>query len=135
MSVIVSTNKLGTMTYSHESKIMFVEFRGIVEPELAMEHFNSILEFASSNQIIGILADLTRLRGSYIKFFDFFQENAYPQLIKGGLKAHSTSVSDDLIIENISLKLKDLHKVMGIESRVFLDDEKAQRWLEAKLKS
>ena len=29
MSVIVSTNKLGTMTYSHESKIMFVDFERI----------------------------------------------------------------------------------------------------------
>lgn len=122
------------MQYDDESKIMHVIFHGILKQELAMEHFDAILEFALNNPIHCILADLTQLRGSYIKFFDYFQENAYPKLLTNGFRAHAIIISDDLIVENISKKLSKLHLQMGIESKIFTHLEKGEKWLNDILK-
>lgn len=126
----IAENSLGNTFYDENGKIITIIFKGIVNEDKAQEHFVRILNFASKHKVKGILADLRNLRGTFMRFMEYFEFEAYPLLIKNGLKAEALIIpEDDLIIENLSDKLRDLLTKLNLKCEMFKSSEEANFWL------
>ena len=75
------------------------------------------------------MVDLRKLRGSYIKLFEYLENDTFPNLKSKGLSSQAFVVSDDLITTHVTRKLMDVFKRLKIEAKIFTDLEDARAWL------
>lgn len=129
MQIEVFHNKQGEFKYNKDLNILYATFYGIINLELASELIKSAADFALSNKVYGVVADVTKLRGSYLKLFDLLIDDIYPPLIDKGMKVHATVISDDVIVEHVTSKLEKRRLQMGIESKTFTKIELADTWV------
>ncbi len=138
MPVIVTDNKLCYSVYHTESKILHSTYSGLVNNKanqiLFQEHLANGIEFAKENEIRGIIVDIRKLRGSYVKYFDYLESTGYPALKKSGFTHEAIVVSDDLIIANVSRKLVDILTRLRVEARIFTGLREAETWLTKQVK-
>ena len=130
----VASNKLAYMIYNPQTEVLTGIYHGISDIELAMEVFGKVEEFSKKNRISGLVADLRKLSGSFMKVMTHLGTEGYPLLIQNGLKAEAIIVSDDLIIRNLSEKLKDMLIGLGLYCEIFSTPESADVWLDHILK-
>lgn len=135
MPVIVTDNKLCHSVYNQQTKILYSTYKGLVINELFSEHMQNTFKFIKTNKILGSVVDFRKLRGSYLKVFKFLEQEAYPGLKKAGAHYLAFVISDDIIIENVTVKLMEvIERVGGIKARIFTNDKIAEKWLMGEIK-
>lgn len=133
--MIIVQNKLATTTFYEEEKKLVSVYKGRVIIDLALEHLANVVDFYRTNSVNGSVADLHKLLGSYAKVMDYLVESYYPAAVKSGLKIQAYVVSEDLINENLGLRLDGLAAKFGIKSSVFTNRKEAEDWVDDFLKS
>ncbi len=134
MKTLIYSNKIAEIRYDTKSKIIYADYHGIVEYNLAENAIKSINQVAINNGIVGVIADVSNLRGSFYRIMDYMKNDGFPLLIKYGLRVHAQVISEDIIIHNLSNRVKDFSKELGIESKIFTDANKAEKWVKSVLK-
>ncbi len=133
MSIIVTDNKLCKSIYDPKSKIIRSTYTGLANNKtnqiLFQEHLDNGIALAKAHEIRGVLIDIRKLRGSYVRYFDFLEKVGYPTLKKSGFSHEAMVVSDDLIIANVTNRLLEILTRLQVKARVFNDLEEAGKWL------
>lgn len=133
--MIIAQNKLATTTFNPDTKLLISVYKGRVNIEWALEHLAKVVEFYNSNLVNGSVADLHQLLGSYAKVLDYLVESYYPAAVKSGLKIQAYVVSQDLINENLGVKLDGLASKFEIKSAVFNNRQQGEAWVNDYLNS
>ena len=128
-TVILTDNKLCYSVYKPEFKILHSTYKGVPNEKLFLQHLENILQFSESNQILGVLVDLRKLVGSYIKYFDYLENQKYPNLQHQGFSHEAFVISDDIIVANVTNKLIEVLARLNITAKIFSDLDKARDWL------
>ncbi len=131
--MIIAQNKLGTTVYHKEEKMLISVYKGRITIGLALEHLESIVEFYKNNEVLGSVVDIKEMYGSFAKIFEYMQNTYYPNAVKSGLKCQGFVVSKDLIINNLSSKLKKMATSFNLESKVFNEREESMIWTKSNL--
>ncbi len=100
-----------------------------MQQELMMEQIRKILEFIREKEIWGAVADITRLRGSFIKVLEVLRNTCYPAVEEKGHRCKAIVVSDDLITEHVATKLRDLIRDFNMNVQLFKDRIKVDGWI------
>lgn len=133
--MVVTQNTLASTSFNESERILTSVYKGRVKIDLALEHLANVVDFYNSNKVNGSVADLSQLVGSFAKVIDFLIESYYPSAVKSGLKIQAYVVSEDLIIENLGLRLDNLAASFNIKSAVFTSRSKAEEWVKDYLNS
>ncbi len=134
MKILICSNKIAEVKYNTKNKIIFANYHGIIEYDLAEEVIKSINQVAVNNGINGAIADISKLRGSFYRLMEYMANEGFPLLIKHGLRVYAQVISEDIIIHNLSNKVNNIGKELGIESKIFNDNNKAEEWVKWVLK-
>jgi hypothetical protein len=127
--MLIHENAISKTYYDPGTHLLTLEFYGLMQRDLGLEQIEKILKFIEDKEVWGAVADITRLRGSFIKIFETLRKNYYPAVGKKGHKCKAIVVSDDIITEHLAAKLKDLIYEFDMEVQIFKDREKADHWL------
>ncbi len=119
MIVTVTKNKMATTVYHVEEKILVSVYKGRVDIELAMEQTEKLLEFYKMNEVKGRIMDIRQLYGSFAKLIEYYK-NAFSIAVDSGLSCISYVVSDDLLAQNLILKLETIAHSFKTEAKIFL---------------
>ncbi len=133
--MIISQNQLGTTVYYQKEKILVSVYKGRITIELALDHLANIVEFYKNNEVLGSVVDIKEMYGSFAKIFEYMKGTYYPQAVKSGLKCQGFVVSEDLIINNLSSKLKGMATSFKLNSDVFSDRRRAETWVKSKMQA
>ncbi len=131
--MIIAQNKLGTTVYNKNNKMLVSVYKGRITIGLALEHLASIVEFYKNNEVLGSVVDIKEMYGSFAKIFEYMKETYYPVAIKSGLKCQGFVVSEDLIVNNLSSKLKEMATLFNLKSKVFSERDEAEAWIKLRL--
>lgn len=131
--MLVAQNKLGTTVFLQEAKILVSVYKGRAHTRLALEHLAHIVEFYKSNKVLGAVVDLKEVHGSFAKVFGYMKLKLNPAAVKSGLKCQVYVLSQDLITNNLGLKLKEMAVSFKLKSEVFSDREEAKKWVKLNL--
>ncbi len=129
MTVVVTDSKLCYSVYNTQSKILHSTYRGVLNKDQLIAHLNNGVVFGKENEILGSLVDLRKLHGSYYKFFEFLEFEAYPGIQRSGLHYLAFILSDDIIVNNVTKKLMEVIKRLKLEARIFTNSEEGLKWL------
>jgi len=129
MEIIVSDHNQIHSIYDSTTCILRSRYSGLFKAEIALNHFNAVELFSQTHKIKGVLADLRKLSGSFNKILEYLSSEGYPEMKKTGLEAEALVISNDLMIENLSVKLAALIKKKHIKSNIFRSHEEANTWL------
>ena len=121
----IAENKQVTFQYDPDKKLLLSTYKGIFNFEIAKDSYN----YLANLYIVGKIADVRKLNGSFIKLMSEFKEK-YPILKERGLKAEAFVVSDDLMINNLISKLSKQLEGIGIDTYVCHTVEEAENWLD-----
>jgi hypothetical protein len=130
MTVLITDNKSCYSVYEPENKWIYSTFKGIVNYKLIMEHLQNGQRFSQNHEILGALVDLRTLRGSYLKLFDYLENEAYPNLQSRGLNTQAFIISDDIITAHVTGKLMEMFVRLNIKAEIFTDIEQGRAWLQ-----
>lgn len=123
MQLIYKNSKV-KIEYDNQLNLMILDYFGIYNHQLIQEAYANI----SANGVHFIIGDLTKIRGSFNKMMDYF-EDKYAQLKQGGMVGQALIISDDLIIENLARKLERKILKAGIDVFVTTSKEAAFEWV------
>jgi hypothetical protein len=129
MAVIVTDNKLCYSVYEPENKILHSTYKGVLNREQFLIHHKNGIQFGQGHEIVGSLVDLRKLHGSYLKFFNFLEFEAYPGIQKAGFHCLAFVISDDIIIKNVTHKLMAVIERLALEAKIFTEATEARKWL------
>ncbi len=129
----ITQNKLGTTVYNKNNKMLVLVYKGRITIGLALEHLASIAEFYKNNKVLGSVVDIKEMYESLAKIFEHMKETYYPIAIKSGLKHRGFVVSEDLIVNNLSLKVKEMGTLFKLKSKVFSERDEAEVWIKLRL--
>ena len=127
--MIVAQNKLGTTVFLPEEKILVSVYKGRAITKLALEHLAMIVEFYKSNKVLGAVIDLKEVHGSFVNVFGYMKKKLIPIAVKSGLKCQVYVLSEDLITNNLGIKLKEMSISFNLMSEVFSDRDEAKKWV------
>jgi hypothetical protein len=130
----IHENAISKTSYDPDTRLLTLEFYGLMKQDLGMEQITRILEFIEDSEVWGAVADIRRLRGSFIKVFDALRYAYYPVVAKKGHRCKAIVVSDDIITEHLAAKLRDMIQEFGMEVQLFKDREQAGIWIMDTLK-
>ncbi len=130
---LIFSNKMADIYYEPELKMMITIYHGIVEYDLLEEIIDLINNTAISNGINGSVADVSELRGSYHKMLGYMKEIGLPLLVENGYRVHAQIISDDLIMRNLSEKVGEIMKSLGISFVTFTNRKEGEDWLRSVL--
>lgn len=126
--MIITKNKLVTSYYDGDNKIISSVYAGRVNIELAVEHSENLLVFLVSNEVYGMVFDLRKLYGSFVKMLEYYK-GIYPITIKSGLTCIAYVSSDDIITNNLILKFQKMGTSFNVKTAVFDKYEEAKKWV------
>jgi len=127
--MLIHENAISKTCYDPDTRLLTLEIYGLMQQDLGMEQIKKIMEFLEDKEVWGAVADITRLRGSFIKIFEVLRNEYYPLVAGKGHKCKAIVVSDDIITEHLAAKLKDLIHEFDMEVQLFKDRDKADEWL------
>ena len=133
-SMIIHENAISKTSYDPETHLLIIEFFGLMKQDLGMEQIEKILGFIKDKKVWGAIADIRRLRGSFIKVFDVLRSSYYPAVAEKGHRCKAIVVSDDIITEHLADKLRDMIREFDMEVQVFKDRRQAETWIHEALK-
>ena len=121
-------NAIGYTYYDEEKQVIRYKLSGLVKSSLIIEHLKAVEEFSKKNQVLAAIADITALRGTYKKTFDYFKNHYYPVMGKQGQICSAILVSEDIITHFLSNEMKVLSTEVII--RNFINEDEAEKWIE-----
>ncbi len=131
--ILVYKNKISKTYYYAEKGIIFYEYAGIIDKKATELQIKSVLEFVKDKEVRGVLLDIRKLLGSFLKFIPYLREIYYPTLIARGLYCKTIVVSKDIITNRLSEKLYDLLIELGVKASVYNNISEAEDWLDSML--
>lgn len=132
--ITIHENAISKTAYDPETRLLFLEFYGLMNRDLGLEQIDRILDYIREKEVWGAVADIRRLRGSFIKIFEVLRNRYYPVVAGKGHRCKAIVVSDDIITEHLAEKLRDLIREFDMEVQVFKDRREAENWLRATVK-
>lgn len=132
--MIIEQNAIGNTLYDNEKRLLIETYKGRTNIKLIIDHFDKIERFCLNNDVEASMVDLRKLYGSFIKLLEIIENTYYPKMKKSGLRFQAIIISNDLIIENLYVKVSQLAAKFGIETAVFHDLDKANFWIVDKLR-
>ena len=129
MKVIITDNKTCYSYYDPEFKLLYTEFKGLVNYDLWKAHIQNVILFSKNNKVLGAIVDFRKLRGSFYNLFNHLEKNVQPNLQKRGFNVQAFIVSDDLITANVAEKLVALFRKHNGIVEVFTDENLAKEWV------
>ncbi len=133
MIITVTQSKMATTVFHVKEKTLVSEYAGRVNIELALIHLKEVSEFYSANEVRGSIVDLSKVFGSFAKVLDYLGKEAFPIAKKSGLCCLCYVVKDDLIMENLTNRLKFAVSSHNIEVNVLKSREEAEFWIKTQL--
>ncbi|MCF6351759.1 MAG: hypothetical protein L3J06_02005 [Cyclobacteriaceae bacterium] len=133
MIITVTQSKVATTVFHVKEKIIISEYVGRVNIELALMHLKEVSRFYSANEVRGSIVDLSKVFGSFAKVLDYLGKEAFPTAKKSGLCCLCYVVKDDLIMENLTNRLKFAVSSHNIEAKVLKSRAEAEYWIKAQL--
>ena len=131
--MIVAEDKLGKTEYVKDIKLIISTYRGRVDKAMSFDHLGKVIEFYKNNEVKYAIINLLELYGSFAPVMEYLESSFYPVAIKSGLKAQAIIVTDDLIIKNLTNKLKAITSRFSVDARTFATKEEAMKWLKLKI--
>lgn len=131
--ILVYKNKISKTYYDPDKGILFYEYAGIMDRKATELQIKSVLEFVKDKDVHGILLDIRKLMGSFLKFIPYLREIYYPTLIARRLYCKTIVVSKDIITSRLSEKLYDLLIELGVKASIFNNLSEAEEWLDKML--
>jgi hypothetical protein len=131
--MIIAENKLGISTYNKDEKTLVSVYKGRVNIHLALEHLAKIAAFYKENEVFGAIVDIKEVYGSFAKIFGYMKETLNPAAVKSGLKCQVFVLSEDLIVKNLGIKLKEMAEYFHFKTKVFSDRKEAEVWVKKTL--
>ncbi|MCF6351760.1 MAG: hypothetical protein L3J06_02010 [Cyclobacteriaceae bacterium] len=131
--MIISQNKLAITYFNKEDKVLVSVYKGRAVVKLALEHLQSIVGFYEKNEVHGSIVYVKGVYGSYSKILGYMKDFYCPVAIKSGLKCQGFVVSEDLIVNNLSLKIKEMATLFNLKSKVFSERREAEAWVKLRL--
>ena len=74
--------------------------------------------------------DLSQLYGSFAKLLNYYR-GAYPIAIESGLTCIAYVISDDIITQNLTVKLEKMGASFNVKTSVFRDSAEAEKWIKS----
>lgn len=127
--MIIVENKHVLSTFSEDQKILISVFKGRVDIDLLLDHLSNSVSFYNNYNVIGSVADISQVHGSFVKIMDFMKETYYPAAIKSGVKCAAYVISKDLINSHLGVKLELIASSFNIKSAVFSELSEAEDWV------
>lgn len=131
--MIVTQNKLGITFFYKKEKMLVSVYKGRAITSLALEHLANIVVFYKNNEVLGAVVDLKEVHGSFAKVFGYMKGTLNPTAVKSGLKFQVYVLSEDLIINNLGIKLKEMATSFNFKSNVFTNHDEAINWVKKSL--
>ncbi len=128
--MIIAQNLLATAYYNKEEQMLISIYKGRADIPLALEHIERIIVFLKkNNSVLKSVVDVSEVHGSFAKILGYVKDSYHPIAIETGLQSEVYVISEDLIIKNLGIKLKDLAILSNLKSKLFTDRKKAIDWL------
>ena len=108
-------------------------YKGRAVTSSAIEHLSNIVAFYKNNEVPGAVVDLKDVHGSFAKVFGYMKGTLNPISVKSGLKFQVYVLSEDLIVNNLGIKLKQMASSFNFNSKVFTDHDEAINWVKKSL--
>lgn len=129
--MIIAQNRIATTVFHVEEKLLISEYAGRVDVELAIAHLTAITKFYAANEVRGSIVDLSKVFGSFAKVLGYLGKEGFPIAKKSGLCCLCYVVKDDLIIENLTNKLKFAAASHSISVDIFKNRKDAEYWIKS----
>jgi len=126
---LIFSNKMADIYFEPKIKMMTIIYRGLVDYELFEDIIRIVNTTAIATGIIGVVADVTELRGSYHKVLGYMENTGFPLLVENGLRVQAQIISDDIIMQNLSEKVGEIMKSLGINFTTFTNRKDGEKWL------
>lgn len=130
----IFSNKMEDIYYLPESKVLKVFYKGLVSYKSFEGVIKTINDLSEDKGIYGTLVDVSNLRGSFHRLLGYMEETGFPLLTDNGLFVQAHIISDDLLMENLSVKVGEIMKSLGVKFKIFYDRDEGYTWLKKELK-
>lgn len=132
--MILEQNNFGISSFDKKKGILQEQFRGRFNIDMLTDHFEAIDNFLKSNKAKGSIVDIGKVYGSFYKILEYVELAYFPTLERSGIRYQAYIISEDLMIQNLINRVKELSTQFNIEIQIFYDRELANSWLQEKLK-
>lgn len=130
LKMIILQSKIGQSFYYKEDKLLVTVYKGRVNMVAGLLYLNKLNTFYKNNEVKGSVVDVTQVYGSFIKGLPKLG-HLYKKFNKRGLTCTAFVVSDDIIINNVVLKLKQITESNKLKTAIFKDRKEAEEWVKA----
>ena len=130
---IKTTSFCMNANYEADKRTIFVYIEGLVHEPSAVETWLKILDFSKTSEVIGVVINSEKLKGTFTRMKDFFKDQVGPSLVISGVKYIYIGLTQDVFSR---FAMNSLLKILTnkIEIKIFSTTLEAERLLHQKLK-
>lgn len=132
--MILEQNSFGISSFDKKKGILQEHFKGRFQIDMLTVHFKAIENFLSLKKAKASIVDISKVYGSFAKILEYVELAYFPTLERSGIRYQAYIISEDLMIQNLINRVKELSTQFNIEIQIFYDRELANSWLQEKLK-
>ncbi len=133
MKIEVSSTPLIKSYYDEHTCILSTTYSGLFNKECAMEHFHKVEDFVFNRPLLGIIADVRKLNGSYNRIMQYAKSEGFPKIKQAGLIAEAFIITNDIMINYLTEKLMGVLKQNNIRCSCFDSEKEAHSWILAEI--
>ncbi len=130
---LVLENKQGVFRYDRNTKILYARFWGIPNKDLLKELFQAMMDYATQNQIIGAVCDLTKVTGTFTSLNSWLNSHFYPHMLSLGYKYVTMTSSSNPFTMFALTALINLTGPKGIENKMLSNMDDCENWIYDKM--
>lgn len=123
----IFANSFGKAFYDKNTAIVHESYDGLVNPDLAVEVVQSVINFGKDNKIKGDIIDLSKVTGTFTGINEYLAKEFFPVLIEQGCVAFAMILGGDIFA---SFAAKSLTKKLGAaELQLFNNLKEGTDWV------
>ena len=123
-------NNFGAARYDKINRIIFEEYKGIVNVKAALDILRKCMAFSEKHKVLGTFSDLSEVKGTYTMLNKFFEEEYMPVMISRGLKYSGIVVSNDIFTQYATTDI--IQRLGTFEIQTFGSVDTGKAWINKK---
>ena len=125
--ILIHKNEFCKAEFDPSSKTVRTQYIGIAKADAITNLLTKVMEFSGQHDIKHMIANLTKMQGTFTGLLDFFERQFYPTMINNGLRTYAMAVSPDVFTKYAS---NQLEKKVGnkLAWHAFNSLEDAEEW-------
>jgi hypothetical protein len=129
--ILIHKNAFCNAIYDPATTIVRTEYVGIAQVEAITDLLRKVIDYSGKAPAKHMIANLTRMQGTFTGALPFFEKEFYPSMIANGLESYAMAVSTDVFTQYAASQLRK--KVGQIDWHVFSSVKEAEQWTATKV--